>query len=234
MNKNELIKIIENFAPLETQEPWDCSGWLVETTKKEVNKVMLALTITPNIIEQALNQNCDLIISHHPLFYIDSDAGIISKSLEPKIDLYCAHTNLDIAQGGTTDTLIKELELISEKSENPFLRYVQTNISTENFTKKLKKISPNLRYTNPNQTTNLSKIAFCAGSGSEFIKEAYKNNADALVTGDLKFHTAIESPIAVFDIGHYESEILVLKVFEELLKNKVQTIQAQEKSPFIY
>ena len=79
----------------------------------------------------------------------------------------------------------------------------------------------------------LKKIAFCAGSGSEFIEEAHKAGADAFVTGDLKFHSALESPIVVFDIGHFESEILVLSVFERLLEG-VETVRAIERSPFIY
>ena len=52
MNKYELIKKIERFAPPETQEKWDCSGWLVETKKKDVNRVMLCLTVTEDIVKQ--------------------------------------------------------------------------------------------------------------------------------------------------------------------------------------
>ena len=98
--------------------------------------------------------------------------------------------------------------------------------------KLLSKVSPNLRYVNNKNISYIKRIAFCAGSGSEFIQEAYENGADALVTGDLKFHTALESPIAVFDIGHFESEILILDVIKNLL-SYVEIIFAKEKSPFI-
>ena len=70
MNKYEIIKKIEEFAPLELQESWDASGWIVDLPESEVNKVMFALTVTPNVFEQAIRQNCDLIISHHPLFFV--------------------------------------------------------------------------------------------------------------------------------------------------------------------
>ena len=79
----------------------------------------------------------------------------------------------------------------------------------------------------------IKNIAFCAGSGAEFIQEAFENGADTFVTGDLKFHTALDSPIVVFDIGHFESEILILDVFEQLLP-EMQVFRAKEKSPFIY
>ncbi len=225
MDKYEITKRIENLAPPETAEPWDCSGWLVETKKRDISRIMLALTVTDNIIRQAKEKNCQMIISHHPLFYVP---------LEYKeIDLYCAHTNLDLAYGGTTDTLIENLSLCTSGSDG-FLRYVDIEICIDDFIKNLREISPNMRYANNKNIQMLHKIAFCAGSGSEFIEEAAQNGADALVTGDLKFHTALESPIAVFDIGHFESEIQVLKVFAKLINKDAEIIFADEKSPFIY
>ena len=224
MDKYEIIKRIENFAPPELAEDWDCSGWTVDTKRRKVNKIMLCLTVTENIIKQARQQKCDMIISHHPLFLVPLEWR--------DIDIYSAHTNLDRAEGGTTDTLIKTLGFeITETTD--FLRYVDKNISITKLKNILSKISPNLRYVNNFGVEALKKIAFCAGSGSEFITEAYQNGADALVTGDVKFHTALDSPIVLFDIGHFESEILVLEVFEALLPD-IETVRAVEKSPFIY
>ena len=224
MKKYEIVKRLEEFAPPELAEDWDCSGWIAETNKKEIHKIMLCLTVTEDIIRQAKAQNCDMIISHHPLFFVPTEWK--------NIDIYCAHTNLDRTNGGTTDTLIKTLSLEVSQTQD-FLRYVNKTLTVEELKKLLLKISPNLRYVNNKKVKTLNKIAFCAGSGSEFIQEAYENEADALVTGDIKFHTALDSPIVLFDIGHFESEILVLQVFEKLLPD-VETIRADEKSPFIY
>ena len=80
----------------------------------------------------------------------------------------------------------------------------------------------------------MRKIAFCAGSGSEFIQQAFEKGADAFVTGDVKFHTALDSPIVLFDIGHFESEILVLPVFEKLIGSDIEYVYAKEESPFKY
>lgn len=224
MDKYSIVKKIEDFAPPELAESWDCSGWAVNVkSKDEVFKVMVCLTVTDDIVNQARTQNCDMIISHHPLFFVPLNWR--------DINIYSAHTNLDKTGGGTTDTLISTLGLkITDASD--FLRYSDTNISIEEFLKLLSKVSPNLRYVNNTNISYIKRIAFCAGSGSEFIQEAYENGADALVTGDLKFHTALESPIAVFDIGHFESEILILDVIKNLL-SCVEIIFAKEKSPFI-
>lgn len=227
MDKYQITKRIERFAPLDTAESWDCSGWIVETASKEIKKIMLALTITDSVFKQACEQDCDMIISHHPLFEVP---------LKYKnINMYCAHTNLDIANGGTTDTLIKNIGFNSQEIvADGFLRLINTNTTVVEFAKLLKQISPNMRYVNNKNIKTLEKIAFCAGSGTEFIQEAYNHGANALVTGDLKFHTALESPIVVFDVGHFESEIQVLRVFENLINNDCEFVYANEHSPFVY
>ncbi len=223
MNKFELVSKIEKFAPLDTQEKWDASGWIVCTRKKSVEKVMVALTITGDVYSQAKTKGCDMIISHHPLFFVPLKYS--------DIDMYCAHTNMDKANGGTTDTLIKELGLNCSETVEEFVRIVKLDesVKVSDFAKMLREISPNLRYVNNKNIERIKTIGFCAGSGSEFINDI---KVDAFVTGDLKFHTALESNCVVFDIGHFESEILILDVFKELLG--IDVIYAEERSPFSY
>ncbi|MCR5265760.1 MAG: Nif3-like dinuclear metal center hexameric protein [Cyanobacteria bacterium RUI128] len=223
MNKFDLVHKIEKFAPLDTQEKWDCSGWLVCTKKNDINKVMLALTVTDDVVSQAKKNGCDMIISHHPLFCVPLGYS--------DVDIYCAHTNMDKAQGGTTDTLIKTLGLSSCETVEEFVRIVKLDkpVGVKEFFDKLKQVSPNARYINNKNVTEIQKIGFCAGSGSEFI---FDSEVDAFVTGDLKFHTALDSKIVVYDIGHFESEILILPVFKDILG--IDVVYAKEKSPFIY
>lgn len=227
MNKHEIVRKIEKYAPLELAENWDCSGWAVNTCKCDVKKVMLALTVTEDIIRQAREKKCDMIISHHPLFFVPLSWR--------DIDIYSAHTNMDRTEGGTTDKLINSLGLEKAANIGDFVRLVSLDneMNIQDFIKILKKFSPDLRYVNNYNKKTLKKIAFCAGSGSEFIPEAVEYGADAFVTGDLKFHTALESPIIVFDIGHFESEIMILDVFENILSDGIEVIKAVERSPFI-
>lgn len=224
MNKYEIVKKIEEFAPPETQEKWDCSGWGVNVTDNcRVNKILFALTITDKIIQQARDKECDMIISHHPLFYVPIQWK--------DINIYFAHTNLDKAEGGTTDRLIKELGLTKTESYE-FVRIVRLDdaISVEDLRQILLKISPKLRYINNYGATAVKSIGFCAGSGSEFIGET---DTDAFVTGDLKFHTALDCKQVVFDIGHFESEIFAPKILKELTGIGEEGVIADEKSPFI-
>jgi len=224
LNKYDVVQKIENFAPLETQEKWDASGWIVDTQESEINKILFALTITDKVFEQAISQNCDMIISHHPLFSVPLEYK--------KINMYCAHTNLDKADGGTTDVLIQNLGYKTTKKEE-FVKIIELEktISINDLKIKLQTISSNLRYINNCNQTEIKTIGFCAGSGSEFIEEY---NVDAFVTGDLKFHTALDVKKIVFDIGHFESEQFAPYLLKKITKIQNEGVIANETSPFIY
>ena len=227
MKTKDLIKIIEDFAPPETQESWDNCGWQIFTDIKEIKKIMLCLSVTKDIINQAQNKSCDLILAHHPLFFVPIEYN-------KNIPVYSVHTNLDKADGGTTDTIIKALGYKKSEKIGDFLRIVTDNILLEDLILKLK-ISLNLqsiRVVNNANIEQIKRIAICAGSGSEFLDIAKENNADILITGDIKYHTALDSNIAMIDIGHFESEILVLQTLKKLLENNVEVVFAKEKSPF--
>ena len=221
MNKYEITKRIEDFAPLETQESWDASGWIVDLDNPEINKIMFALTITKDIFHQALKSGCDMIISHHPLFEVPLEYK--------KINMYCAHTNLDKAKGGTTDLILEKLGFKGYEY-GEFVRIVDfdTPTSVNELREKLLKISPNLRYTNNYGAKTVRSAGFCAGSGSEFIEST---PCDAFVTGDLKYHTVYETAKVLFDIGHFESEILARELLMKICGT--EGVFADEKSPFI-
>ena len=119
-----IIKKIEDFAPPETAEDWDNTGWQINLGIKEVNNVMVCLSVTPQIIEQAINNNCGLIISHHPLIFNGikkiSDENVLNKliisCIQNNIQVYSAHTNLDCTQGGVNDILCEKLGLIYQEN----------------------------------------------------------------------------------------------------------------------
>lgn len=226
----KITNLIEEFAPLELQEAWDNCGFQIDL-KRDVKKILLALTVTKDIINQAQKNNCDMIIAHHPLFFVPFDFNI-------GIPIYSAHTNLDITEGGTTDSLINLLKMNPIKKVGIFLRVVELEkeISLNDFVELLK---DKLRLEHVRVVNNLNKklvkkIAFCAGSGADFAGEAEKIGADILVTGDIKYHTATDNDIILIDAGHFETEHPVLNTVKNLLsKLNIEVIIADEKSPFI-
>ncbi|WP_338470274.1 Nif3-like dinuclear metal center hexameric protein [Niallia sp. XMNu-256] len=119
INGHELIGVFERFAPKYLAMEGDKIGLQIGRLNKPVHKVMIALDVLEEVVDEAIQKNVDLIIAHHPLIYrplknitTDSLPGrIIEKLIKHGIAVYAAHTNLDVAKGGVNDLLASALEL---------------------------------------------------------------------------------------------------------------------------
>jgi len=116
---NDIINIIERIAPTSLAEKWDNVGLQVGDKDREINKIMICLEANNKVIDEAVEKGIDMIITHHPLIFkplsklVSSDPIVraINKLIKNDINLYSAHTNLDIAIGGTSDYLAGLLNL---------------------------------------------------------------------------------------------------------------------------
>lgn len=115
----DLVRVMERLVPPQLAEEWDNSGWQVGDPDAVVQRVLLALDVTPEVLEEAEQQGAQLIISHHPMFLKgiknvrrDNPAGdLVFRLIRAGIGVYAAHTNLDSAEGGVNDVLARALEL---------------------------------------------------------------------------------------------------------------------------
>lgn len=113
------IRQMEQWAPLQYAEEWDNPGLQVGRREKILNKIMVALTPGEAAVDAAIQAGADMLFTHHPLIFkpvkqINSDTAtgrILLKLIQHDINLYCAHTNLDIANGGVNDVLANALQL---------------------------------------------------------------------------------------------------------------------------
>ena len=111
---------IEDWARPELAEEWDRIGLLVGSPADEVDKVLVTLDVTADVITEAVNERVNLIVSHHPLFrdpipFLRSDiypTSHVCRLIKEGIALYAAHTNLDAAPGGINDLLADRLGLV--------------------------------------------------------------------------------------------------------------------------
>ncbi len=235
---SKIIKKIEEFAPLDTMQQWDNSGWQINLGIEETNKILLALDVTPSVVEEAINKQCDLIISHHPVFFNAIkriDAPYIIKAIQNNIQIYSAHTNLDIAEGGVSEYLAEKCGFNNLDTAFEFIKYKQFE-KEMNFSKLIAELKtlfslPSIRVVNSKRKTYRS-IAFCSGSGSEYIKDLEKIGIDVFITGDLKHHQALNAnKMTVIDLGHFYSEKFVVEIFKNILKDEYVEIYTAEESP---
>lgn len=117
MKIREIISFFEEKAPAELQESYDNSGLLVGEPNNEISKALISLDVTNEILDEAINQKCNLIISHHPLIFkaIKKLTGgnlterLIVKAIKNDIAIYAIHTNLDNVSNGVNSILAKKL-----------------------------------------------------------------------------------------------------------------------------
>ena len=137
---------------------------------------------------------------------------------EHGIAVYSAHTNLDCVSNGVNDALVKRLGIVDEDildNSNGLGRigYVK-ECSLEAFAKHVKQALHADYVAVGDGGRRVQRVALCGGAGSDLIEEALRQNADTLVTGDVKYHDAqqaVFSGLNIIDAGHQCTEWPVLE-----------------------
>ena len=230
---------LNSIAPFETQEDWDNSGMLVGDMSAEVKKAAVVLDITHEEIKKAKAIGADLIISHHPVIF--SPVKSVTKGSVPyelvasSINALCCHTPLDIADGGTNDSLAELLGIEVTRAEDPILRLGTVEPTTaENLAGKIAKtLNTKVRYADAGR--KIEKIAICTGAGCSLIEAA--GEIDAFITGDASHHNfldCIQAGITLIAAGHYETEIVVVPVLVKKLQAQfpdIEIIDIKQENP---
>lgn len=233
------------LAPLSLAEDWDNVGLQVGSLKSPVHGILVSLDITEAVLWEAVAAKANLIVTHHPLFFQAlhalTDSEITSRlarlAVQMDLNILSFHTNLDSSQNGLNDLLAKNLGLkklrplipaadkkyrhaglgrvgsLQKTSLKNFLSSIAVKLSLNNF-----------RYVGALQSS-IQKVAVMTGSGGNYFKEAYQAGANVLVTGDVKYHNALDAlalPIALVDIGHFSGEIGMTELIARSLKNWAQ------------
>ena len=123
----DITDFIENLAPVQLQETYDNAGLIIGDKNTEINQILVCLDVTENIVDEAIEKKCQLIISHHPLIFKgikkingnNSIEKIIIKAIKNNIAIYAVHTNLDNVINGVNSVLAEKLGLKNQRSLQP-------------------------------------------------------------------------------------------------------------------
>ncbi len=226
----DIVEYANKIAPFDTQADFDNSGLLVGDKNGKVSSVLMCLDITKEVIDEAKEKGCELIISHHPVIFtplscVDKDS-IVYKLIKADISALCLHTNLDKAESigvnvclsntiGLKNTVLYPDdylcvgELESAMTDAEFASHVKNSLSCNG-----------VRYT---KGKVIKTVAVSSGGGSSSIELHDKYSFDAFVTGELKHHHflyAKEKSICAVEAGHFNTEdIVILPLLQHLSNN---------------
>lgn len=239
----DIFELLEGKAPCALKLDFDNVGHLVGHADAPVTRVMCALDITDDVIDEAKVFGAELIVSHHPLVFDAvksvTDATWVGRRIltlaENRIAAICMHTNLDAAQGGVNDALMAALggtvtetldpisgigrigELAGEMTFADFLAHTKAALHGNG-----------LRYHDAGRPVH--RVACCGGSGGSDIALAHDAGCDTYVTADVKYDQFLEAKalgINLIDADHFCTENVVVPVLAGWLREAFPALEVR-------
>lgn len=238
-----VVDIVERLAKPEYAYSWDNCGLCVGDAEKNVTRVFVTLDVTRETIIEAHKNNCEMIVSHHPLIFkpiytanaSTNEGEMLALLFKYDIALYSAHTSLDAAIGGVNDALCQALNLTDVKviggeevscvrigklpykmSGEQLLKHVQTKLNCKN-----------LLFGGVKDKEFLT-VACSGGAGDDFYIDAKKAGADLFLSGEIKHHIALEAKrigLPFIAAGHFSTEVPVVDALGNYLQNRFDVLQ---------
>lgn len=256
----DVINAIEEVIPPRYQEDYDNTGLQAGTPLRPCTGVLLCVDVTPEIVVEAAEKGCNLIVSHHPLIFhplksISGEGRVefsIYKAMKNDVSIYSCHTAVDntpltgVSWKMAEMLGLENVELLEDKGAGTGCGVVgnlPVPLTQLQLVEKVKGVfnTPVARcsaYT-PGQT-EISRVALCGGAGAFLLPEAIEKGAQAFITSDCKHNHFLDYAQSIFliDIGHFESEECTKQIFYQIITEKFPNFALYyselEKNPIIY
>ena len=243
----QVYEAMQAIAPLELAESWDNPGLLVDCGGA-VHRVLTALDITPEVVEEAAAKQCEMIVSHHPVIF-----DVPFQLVRAGISAVCMHTNLDAAEGGVNEVLagifgMKDMETFAEDCGR-----VGTieEITVPELASKAQQelavrcnapvVGPAVQVKFADAGKPVKRLAVISGAGGSLFADAIAMGADCLLTGEANHHHAIDAKrlgLSLIAAGHYATEFPVTAAVAEKLRAALPEldvlVSTENRDPYTY
>ena len=246
---SQLLTTFESLWPSSGAEEWDRPGLTTGKSNQQISKVLLCIDITREVLDEAKNKACELVVSHHQLLlkgvsFLAEDqlkGELVSFAVKNSIAIYSAHTNADIVTGGVSDVLAQTLGLSLSAPLVPTgvgighgrIGKLKTALTLSEFAKyisdQLPKTYAPVRVAG-DLNLMIETVAVVGGAGDSFIPAAAASGAQVLVTSDLRHHVTLDAvsdpstPLALIDISHFAAESLWLEPTKKVLTDALPQV----------
>ena len=221
----DIYDFLDAFAPFASQMDFDNSGLQAGDFAMPVERAMVCLDATPQVIGQAVQARCDLVVAHHPVLFharrqllSDDPAWLLARR---GMACIASHTPLDACPGGVNDLLAARLGLGDVTRLNDLIRLC--TLSKPLTAKALadhvsQRLHGRVRYCDAGKP--ITTIAVCGGEGCHFLSEI-EGHAGAFITGDAGHHDFLDAArhgLTLLAAGHFETEIHIVPALAEKLR----------------
>ena len=259
----EIYQYLDGLAPFSLQMDFDNAGFLVGRGDRQVKKLLVALDITQEVAEEAVELGAELIVSHHPVIFHpaksvtdgDPDGRVLLTLIEGGVAAICAHTNLDAVTGGVNDALaqalgLTQIEQLHQDGVDPAGRpYGIGRVGTvagapkyaPEFAAFVKEAlgANGVRYVDARRPVR--RVAVGGGACADMLREALALGCDTFVTADVKYNGFLDARalgVNLIDAGHYPTEQVVVPVLAKWLSAGFPQVEVVEtdrhKEAFLY
>jgi dinuclear metal center YbgI/SA1388 family protein len=248
MTLQELCAFLEQFAPARLAEEWDNVGLLVGDPARPITRVMTCLTITPASAREAVEEQADVIVTHHPrpframkrLTTETVPGRLLLELIGAKIAIHSPHTAFDSAAAGINQRLAEGLSLLDIRPLQTRLGEIESigngRLGRLAAPRSLREVAQQVRkflkvdglHQVGSDEQSIRSIAVACGSAGQFLDSARRAGCDLLVTGETSFHTCLEAEaegVALLLPGHYASERFGVEALAEVLKAEFKTLK---------
>lgn len=253
MKCSDICTLIELEYSPEYACEWDNVGLLAGRRDKEVNKILLALDATDEVVRMAVDREADMLITHHPMIFSPvkrvTDEDMIGRRLltliQHDISYYAMHTNYDtrgmadLAAGLLNLQQCTVLEEVKDGEGIGRVGILPRRMSLEECALLVKDVFriPDVRlFGSPDR--QVYSAAVCPGAGKSTMKEALRFGCDVYITGDIDHHTgidAVDQGLCIIDAGHYGIEHIFMDDVRAYLEKVLTGVRMEcvpEKHPF--
>ncbi len=252
---------LDRLAPPSLACDWDNPGLLAGRAEKEVQKVLVAVDVTTEVVEQAMREGADLIVTHHPLVFRAlkkiNDQHFISRRIvnmiQADISYFAMHTNFDCAPGCMADLAAERIGLqhgrpleATGEVDGALIGIgkvgeLEKPMTVMELAQKVKDafVLPFVTVYGSDQVCEaVTRAAISPGAGGSMVEHGIAAGAQVLITGDIGHHDgqdAAENHMAVIDAGHYGLEHIFISFIknylEEKFGNEIQVLEAEPAFP---
>lgn len=234
----DIYALLQEIAPFETAEAFDNVGLIIGRGDRTVNRILITLDVTMNVVKEAISLGADLIISHHPLLFRarknlveeDPEGQILCEMVRHHLSLISAHTNLDRTNmsGSACCARLLGLTNIRQESDYLFLGDFEKPVTVKELRGVISAaLSADARsYGDDNAL--VSTLAIAGGAYDEGWLPALQAGAQALLTGEVRHHNALSAAMSgfvLFDGGHHGTEAPLVPNLGKYLQKRLNDVQ---------